>query len=109
MRLALFLAGAVLILAAPVAAEPMPGTQTAVMTAADSFEFRGSGRTRSGFENHIWRFTPDGRVTSESAMSRLMVGAMVEQFGLKAAGTWRRAGDQICVTWEAQARRLDGC
>jgi hypothetical protein len=42
-------------------------------------------------------------------MSRLMVGAMVEQFGLKAAGTWRRAGDQICVTWEAQARRLDGC
>jgi hypothetical protein len=109
MRLAILLAGASLALAAPLAAEPMPSVQIAAMTAADSFEFRGSGRTRSGFENHIWRFTPDGRVASEYAMTRLMVGAMVEQFGLKTAGTWQRAGDRICLKWEWPARRFDGC
>lgn len=74
------------------------------------FEFRGSGRTASGFENVIWRFQPDGRVVSEGAISRLFyLGGMGEQFGLKGSGNWRREGDKVCVTWDAYNRRFDGC
>ncbi|HEY7611288.1 MAG TPA: hypothetical protein VIF14_18825 [Alphaproteobacteria bacterium] len=108
MRLALALAAAAA-LASPAAAEPMPSGQVAALTAGNAFEFRGFARTRSGFENHVWRFAPDGRVTSESAMARLALGAMSDQFGLRAAGTWRRQGDQLCLQWEPGARRFDGC
>jgi hypothetical protein len=73
------------------------------------FEFRGSGLTVRGFESMIWRFTPDGRVVSEGATSRIVAGGMVEQFGLQATGTWRRTGDSVCVTWDANNRRFDGC
>ena len=107
MRIAIALA--VLAAAAPAAAEPMPSAQIAALTAGDEFEFRGFAKTEAGFENHIWQFSRDGWVRSESAMSRLAVGAMGEQFGLRAAGTWRRQGDQLCLAWERSARRFDGC
>jgi hypothetical protein len=76
---------------------------------AGSFEFRGSGLTARGFESVIWRFTPDGRVVSEGASTRIVAGGMVEQFGIQATGTWRRTGDTVCVTWDANNRRFDGC
>ena len=109
MRFAIAVAATMLAAAAPAGAEPMPSAQIAALTAGDEFEYRGFAMTRAGFENHIWRFSRDGRVRSESAMSRLAVGAMGEQFGLRAVGTWRRRGDEICVTWEPGARRFDGC
>jgi hypothetical protein len=96
-------------LASPAAAERLHSAQVAALTAGDTFVFRGYARTRAGFENHIWRFTPDGRVTGESALARLAVGAMADQFGFRAAGKWRRLGDQLCLAWEAGARRFDGC
>jgi hypothetical protein len=34
---------------------------------------------------------------------------MAEQFGVQATGTWRRTGDSVCVTWDANNRRFDGC
>lgn len=73
------------------------------------FEFRGSGITARGFESMIWRFTPDGRVVGEVATSRIIAGGMVDQFGIQATGTWRRMGDNVCVTWDASNRRFDGC
>ena len=109
MRLAYAVAFAVAAVASPAAAEPMPSGQIAALTAGDTFEFRGFARTRSGFENHIWRFAPDGRVTSESSMGRMALGGMGEQFGLRAVGIWRRQGDQLCLQWEPGARRFDGC
>jgi hypothetical protein len=109
MRLALAVAAAAVALVSPAAAEPMPSGQVAALTAGDTFEFRGLARTRAGFENHVWRFAPDGRVTSESSLARLTLGAMGDQFGLRAAGTWRRLGDQLCLQWEPGARRFDGC
>lgn len=109
MRIAVAVAATILAAATSAGAEPMPSAQIAALTAGDAFEFRGFARTPAGFENHIWRFSPDGRVRSESAMSRLAVGAMGEQFGLRAAGTWRRQGDRICLAWEPGARRFDGC
>lgn len=92
------------------AGERMGAQELASRVETGGFEFRGSGRTASGFENMIWRFQPDGRVVSEGAISRLFyLGGMGEQFGLKASGTWRRAGDRICVTWDPYNRRFDGC
>lgn len=109
MRIAVAVAAALLAAAAPAGAEPMPSAQIAARTAGDEFEFRGFAKTEAGFENHIWRFSRDGWVRSESAMSRLALGAMGEQFGLRAQGTWRRQGDQLCLAWERSARRFDGC
>lgn len=98
------------IVAAPVAAaERMASTQVADLTLNDRFEFRGFTRTLVGFEDHIWHFTPDGKVRSESAMHRGNASGMGVQFGIRFAGTWTRDGDAICVAWEASARRFDGC
>jgi hypothetical protein len=108
MRMAI-VAATIFAAAAPAAAEPMPSAQVAALTAGGEFEFRGFAQTRAGFENHVWRFSRDGRVRSESAMGRLALGGMGEQFGLRAAGTWRRQGDQLCLAWEPSARRFDGC
>lgn len=97
------------IAAAPASAERMASTQIASLTLDDRFEFRGFTRTLVGFEDHIWQFSPDGRVRSESAMHRGNASGMGVQFGIRYAGTWRRQGDAICVEWEASARRFDGC
>ena len=92
------------------ASERMGSQQRASFVDDASFEFRGSGRTLSGFENMIWRFSQDGRVVSEGAISRIFYwGGMGEQFGLQGTGTWHRAGDKICVVWDAYSRRFDGC
>lgn len=92
------------------AGERMGAQELARRVETGGFEFRGSGRTASGFENMIWRFQPDGRVVGEGAISRLFyLGGMGEQFGLKTSGTWRREGDRICVAWDPYNRRFDGC
>jgi len=88
----------------------MRSQELASLVDEGTFEFRGSGRTSSGFENLVWRFSPDGRVYSEGAISRIFYwGGMGEQFGLKGTGTWHRAGDKVCVALDAYNRRFDGC
>lgn len=105
------LAAALVLAAAPsLAADRMLAPELASRIGTDRFEFRGYGKTTSGFENMIWRFTPDGKVTGEGSMSgRLISGGMVEIFGMKSAGTWRREGESLCLQWDAGNRRFDGC
>jgi len=92
------------------ASEPMTAEALASRAGDGHFEFRGSARTLNGFENVIWRFSPDGRVSMEGALSKLFyLGGMGEQFGLKGTGTWHRAGDKICIAWDDYNRRFDGC
>ena len=102
-------AAAALALAPAFAADRMLGPELATRIGAGGFEFRGFGRTTSGFENMIWRFSPDGKVTGEAAMSgRLISGGMAETFGMKNAGTWRRQGESLCIQWDAGNRRFSG-
>lgn len=105
------LAAATALAAAPgLAADRMLAPELASRIGAGGFEFRGFGKTTSGFENMIWRFGADGRVTGEAAMSgRLISGGMAETFGMKNAGTWRREGESLCLKWDAGNRRFDGC
>ena len=103
-------AAAALALAPAFAADRMLAPELASRIGAGGFEFRGFGRTTSGFENMIWRFSPDGKVTGEAAMSgRLVSGGMAETFGMKNAGTWRRQGESLCIQWDAGNRRFSGC
>lgn len=105
------LAAAAVLAAMPsLAADRMLAPELASRIGADRFEFRGYGKTMRGFENMIWRFTPDGKVTGEASMSgRLVSGGMAETFGLKNAGTWRREGERLCLAWDAGNQRFDGC
>ncbi|MGH7003909.1 MAG: hypothetical protein ACREIP_08180 [Alphaproteobacteria bacterium] len=86
---------------APLAAEPLPSAQIAERTAGNQFEFR--GRTL------VWRFTPDGRVQADYTVSRMTLGGMGEQFGMRTAGTWRRDGDRLCIDWRQGSPWASGC
>lgn len=82
-------------------AEPLPSPQVAARTANGQFEFR--GRT------HLWRFGPDGRVHADHTVSRISMGGLGEQFGMRASGTWRRDGDRICIEWQQGNPAPSGC
>jgi hypothetical protein len=109
--IAAMLAGMLAFAGAPgFAADRMLAPELASRIGADRFEFRGFGKTASGFENMIWRFAADGRLSGEAAMSgRLTRGGMGETFGMKNAGTWRREGESLCLAWDAGNRRFNGC
>jgi hypothetical protein len=83
------------------ALEPVRGTELAARIGGDGFEFR--GRTQ------VWRFAPDGRISSESTITRIVLGGIFEQFGIKGAGTWRRDGDQLCIRWREPYPRGEEC
>ncbi len=107
---ALAAAATALAFAPALAADRMLAPELATRIGADHFEFRGFSKTMSGFENMIWRFGADGRLTGEAAMSgRLTSGGMGETFGMKNAGTWRREGESLCLQWDAGNRRFSGC
>ena len=110
-RLAITAAAAACVaaLAVSAAAEPMPVAQIAELADGGDFEFRGFTRSQMGFEDHIWRFSRDGRVRGEFALHRGIASAMGVQFGLRSTGIWHRSGDRICIEWAADTRRFDGC
>lgn len=104
------LAAALLLAAAPFAvlhAAPMPGAEIRARSAGG--EFRGFGATpRSPMEDMIWRFRPDGSVTSISTIRRRAgQGSLFEEY--RDAGSWRVEGDRLCVDFAAAHRALSGC
>ena len=87
-------------------AEPLSAAQ--LQATAPGGEFRGFTATGRGFENHIWRFAPDGRVTAIANVKRSLGNSVVNQdFG--DSGTWRLEGDRLCVEWQGLNRPYSGC
>jgi len=81
-------------LAIPLAAQAQQADLAGV-AGSGNFEFRG--------RHTVWKFTADGRVTADdSRIPPLAQGGSSEQFGLKSTGTWRRAGNQLFITWEGK-------
>lgn len=103
-------AAAALLAAVPLAAghaAPMPGEEIRARSAGG--EFRGYGSTRRNpLEDMIWRFRPDGSVTSISTIRRRSaLGSQSEEY--RDAGNWRVEGDRLCVDFAAAHRDLSGC
>jgi hypothetical protein len=104
-RLPVVLAAA-LVPVTPAAAEPLggPALQASIVGA----EFRGYTSSGSGFENHIWRFMPDGRVTAVYNI-RYDIGRFPHQIDGLGAGWWTIEGDRVCIRWDPGMRRPGGC
>lgn len=101
-RLALFLmaASAAVLMSQPAAAmEPLQSAELTARIGDGRFEFRS--------RMLMWRFTPDGKVQSTYNTSRAGQGALGESWGNTDAGTWRRDGDRLCITW--QSKRSEDC
>ena len=78
------------------------GTDLASIAGSGAFEFRG--------RYQMWKFGADGRVTADdSRIPALVQGGSSEQFGMKSSGTWRRAGDQLCITWQEREAKSEQC
>ena len=59
-----------------------------------AFEFRGMASIGSGayLENHIWRFSPDGKVSGVGTIGRIWYfGGYTDQPLPPSSGTWRRS------------------
>jgi hypothetical protein len=87
-------------------ADPLvgPALQAGVIGA----EFRGYSSSYKGFENHIWRFQPDGRVTAVYNI-RYDLGWFPHQIDGSGVGSWAIEGDRVCIRWDAGMRRAGGC
>ncbi len=74
-------------------AEPLQSAELSTLIGKKGFEFRG--------RYQMWKFAPDGRVTADdSRIPALVLGGSSEQFGIKNSGTWRLAGNQLCIQWQ---------
>jgi hypothetical protein len=71
-------------------------------------EFRGYSSSYKGFENHIWRFLPDGRVTAVYNI-RFDLAPFQNQVDGSGSGSWAIEGDRLCIRWEVGMRRPGGC
>jgi hypothetical protein len=86
--------------------------QLAARVNGSAFEFRGMTSIGSGhrLENHIWRFSRDGKVTDVGTVGRIWYfGGYSDQPLPLEAGTWRLDGSRICTQWSAGNRRFSGC
>ena len=94
-------------LPAPSAAAPLAAGEIRARSAGG--EFRGYGATRrSALEDVIWRFRPDGSLSSVSQIRRR--AAMASQFEeYNDTGTWRIEGDRLCVEFRSVHRDMSGC
>lgn len=88
-----------LLLVAGTAAAGAPLTGPALQTVVAGAVFRGFTDTLRGFENHIWRFSPDGRVTTVFSI-RKDTPRNGYHFEGSASGTWSVQGDRLCIRWE---------
>jgi len=88
-------------------AEPVRGGEIVARTPGG--EFRGYGSThRAPLEDVIWRFRPDGTVTSFSQLRRKYPSnGQFEEYS--DAGTWRIEGDRLCVAFLSVHRDFSGC
>lgn len=88
-------------------AAPLPSIEIQARTAGG--EFRGYGSTRRApLEDVIWRFRPDGTVTSFSQLRRKYPSnSQFEEYS--DAGTWRIEGDRLCVAFASVHRDFSGC
>lgn len=98
-----------LAVAAVAAAAPLVGP--ALRAAVSGSVFRGMANTFRGFENHIWRFAPDGRVAAVYNIRRNATtrGGGGFQYEGSATGTWSIQGDQLCIQWEPGYYTTSGC
>jgi hypothetical protein len=92
--------------AALAAAAPLSGP--ALQASIAGAEFRGYTYRKSGFENHIWRFLPDGRVLAVYNI-RYDLGHFPHQIDGQGTGAWTIQGDAVCIQWDANMRRPGGC
>jgi hypothetical protein len=77
-------------------------TDLASVAGSGNFEFRG--------RQTMWKFTRDGRVSADDSRTpALVLGGSSEQFGMKRSGTWRRVGDQLCITWGGSGAQAEEC
>ena len=79
----------------------VPFASTAQAQQVDLASIAGSGNFEFRGRHVMWKFTADGRVTADdSRIAPLVLGGSGEQFGMKKAGTWRRVGNRLFITWE---------
>ena len=76
-------------------AEPLQSAEVAALIGKQGFEFRG--------RNTMWKFSPDGKVAADDSVYRATQGGMGESWGMKNTGTWRLAGQQLCILWRNAA------
>ena len=106
-RLTLFVALAALT-AGSTAVTAAPSVGDALRMMAAGGEFRGFTRTLRGFEDHIWRFSPDGRVLATYTV-RVDRGKRDFHFEGGAPGSWSIVGDRMCIRWNARYNPASGC
>jgi hypothetical protein len=88
-------------------AEPLSDAQIRALAAGG--EFRGYAHSqRRGFENHIWRFSPDGRVTATANAVRSL-GGMDHGQDYGDTGTWRVEAGRLCLQWQGANVPFSGC
>ncbi len=89
-------------------AEPVGGGEILARTAGG--EFRGYGATqRAPLEDVIWRFRPDGTLTSYSQLRRKYPISSGQFEEYSDSGTWRIEGDRLCVAFNSVHRSFGGC
>lgn len=101
LRFLAILAAAAVLAATATAADarkPLIGPELRAMVAGGTF--RGFAKTMRGFENHIWRFAPDGTVTTVFDIRRQVGRRGDHHIEGSAAGTWSIQGDRLCVQWQ---------
>lgn len=87
-------------------AEPLSPAQ--LQAVAPGGEFRGAITANRGFENHIWRFAPGGRLTAVGSINR-STGNLGAIYEFTDAGSWRIEGNRLCVEWQGLNRQYSGC
>lgn len=84
--------------------------QLAARVDGGAFEFRGMTTIfGTSLENHIWRFSPDGRVTGDGTNGRIAHGGHRDLPLPAAVGVWKFAGNQICIEWKVSNSLFNGC
>jgi len=109
MRVNSFLGAASFAAAAILGSAFTPALAGDQLSAAEVTELTGNGTFEFRSRTNLWRFTPNGRVAADYTASRITLGGMGEQFGLKASGTWRREGERLCIDWQQGAPAPSGC
>ena len=88
-------------------AEPLAGAQ--IYARAAGGEFRGDTRTLRGFESHIWRLNPDGQARSVAVVKRAISAFGSAPVEFSDVGMWRIEGNFLCVQWQGENVRFNGC
>ena len=93
----------------PPSAQGAPLSGSEILARTPGGEFRGYGTTRRApLEDVIWRFRPNGTVSSISQIRRRYRSqSQFEEY--TDFGTWRIEGNQLCVEFGGPHREFSGC